>query len=371
MEICRAIVPSEHSFTTDLTPHALRRLCEEGPVVCIIEARNGESGGLWADLATLFAHEIARDLPLLLVLGLDGPAQLGPHADEEPDALNVARQLTADHVDLATWHWLQPLSEEDVRAWLGPATSELVQSLLEMSDGHAGATAALWDDWRLRGVVDAQADLQWRFSLDREYRVNPDAFAGRLQHLVGNDVNALSARPRHVGLRGAPRPPFRRLGCGGRARARSGQHDRLPDDVLTVGDENPHGFLIEDGFDTIEDENGTRHLAMYRFARELDWLLLRRRGTSDAERYHLSQRLAIAIEASYGGQAHRVAFELSRLFDAAGNRERYSTIGGSLILVLGATSSFGVRAGSHLRATCVIRLSGGGRHSCSSRRPTC
>jgi hypothetical protein len=73
------------------------------------------------------------------------------------------------------------------------------------------------------------------------------------------------------------------------------------DDVLSVGVDRPDGLVIDDGFETVTDEGGARHLAVYCFARELDWDIQRHHGLSDAEQRHLAPRLATAIEALYPG----------------------------------------------------------------------
>lgn len=58
-----------------LLPKALRRLCADGPVVCAIETADLHAGGLWADRVERSARRVATD------------------------------------VDVATWHWLAPLTE--------------------------------------------------------------------------------------------------------------------------------------------------------------------------------------------------------------------------------------------------------------------
>jgi hypothetical protein len=63
---------------------ALRELCSHGPAVCIVEGGENGLDGLWAYLVTLLARRVARDLPLLLVIALDGPEDLGVHQDGEP-----------------------------------------------------------------------------------------------------------------------------------------------------------------------------------------------------------------------------------------------------------------------------------------------
>jgi hypothetical protein len=92
----------------ELGPRVLTRLCRRGPVVWVVDdADLADGAGLWADLILGLADRIARDLPLALVLGVEGPRQLGSHEDDEPDSLYVARQLTAD--GRASWHPLIPI----------------------------------------------------------------------------------------------------------------------------------------------------------------------------------------------------------------------------------------------------------------------
>jgi len=68
------IAEAEDPATVSLLPQALRRLCDDGPAVCVIEARDGDAGGLWADLVSLFARRVARDIPLMLILHWTDPS---------------------------------------------------------------------------------------------------------------------------------------------------------------------------------------------------------------------------------------------------------------------------------------------------------
>lgn len=324
LELSRgALTARAGADTALLVPRALRRLCDDGPVVCVVEADGGNAGGLWADLASLLARRVARDLPLLLVLAIDGPELLGPHDDDEPDALNVARQLTADDVDAATWQWLAPLSPRQVERWTGTAAPDVLTWLIEATDGDAGATAELWREWRARGVVDDVGDGVWRFATGRERRfdASEDAFDARLRDLTGGDLNAIGRATKALGCAALE---GRRFTAPAIATALGRDIDETIDyldDTLALGGTRPDGFVVDDGFETIEDERGTRHLAMYRFARELDWRIARRHGLSEAEERYLGPRLARAMASLYGGGASRVAHQLARLHVAAGDAE--------------------------------------------------
>jgi hypothetical protein len=89
----RALAAPSETSGAMLVPRALRRLCEDGPVVCVIETADLHAGGLWADLVERFARRVATNVALLLVLSLDGPAELGAHTD---DARRPERRTTAD-----------------------------------------------------------------------------------------------------------------------------------------------------------------------------------------------------------------------------------------------------------------------------------
>ena len=300
---------------------ALRRLCRDGPVVCIID---GDADGLLADLAGLFARRIARGLPLLLVVAVDGPEHLGAHEEGEPETLTVARQLAAHDVDVATWHWLAPLAASDVECWIGPTESGVSEMLLQITGGNAGYTAALWRDWVRSGVVEDVTLGRWRLADGREPIIDDvsDLLDDRLRRVTRGDLNA-TARAENVlavaALEG------RRFTAPAIADALGRDRDDtidFLDEHLSLDDEHPDGFVVEDGFLHVRDERGQRSLAMYRFARGLDWLTLRHHGLSEAEQQHRGRRLADALHTLYGGEAHRVAPTLVRLYASAGNHDR-------------------------------------------------
>jgi hypothetical protein len=162
LELLERVTRRERPDLSEFAPRLLRELCEAGPVVCIAdEADQAATGGLWADLILGFARRVARNQQLLLILGVDGPEQLGVHQDDEPDSLFCARELVAD--ELACWHPLAAVTPEDVERWIGPTSLEVLRALVEVTGGRAGMTGRLWDDWRRRGVVEDETDGRRRF----------------------------------------------------------------------------------------------------------------------------------------------------------------------------------------------------------------
>jgi tetratricopeptide (TPR) repeat protein len=310
----------ERPRLSNLAPPLLRELCEAGPVVCIAdEADQAAGGGLWADLILGFARRVARNQQLLLILGLDGPEQLGVHEDDEPDSLFCARELVAD--ELAYWHPLAAVTPEDVGRWIGPTSSEVLRTLVEVTGGSAGLTARLWDDWRRHGLVEDESDGRWRFSANGRTRaLDPvgELLDERLKQLIGSDRDEL-VRTRRLLCCGALEG--RRFTADAVAfalgRDRDDTIDTL-DDTLALSAERSDGLVLEDGSVTVIDETGERHLWLYRFNAELDWLALRD-GLTDAEARDLPLKLAQGIDAVYGRQSHRVAHTLARLYEMGGD----------------------------------------------------
>jgi tetratricopeptide (TPR) repeat protein len=304
-----------------LMPRVLRGLCEEGPVVCVVDDAGQAPGGWWADLVLLFARRIARDLPLLLILAVDGPPQLGVHEDDEPGVLFVARALTRD--GLACWHPLAAVTAEDLRRWTGPAMPDVLRELLEVTGGRADWTARLWRDWQRRRVVDqTPSDRRWRFVEAHERAADEveDLLGERLKRLVGaSDLNALAGASRLLccaALEG------RRFTAEAVALALHRDRDEVIDrfdETLARDKEHPYGLIVEDGSVLVNDETGKRTLWLYRFSAELDWLTLRHHGLRENEQRDLSLRLARAIQALYGGEARRVSATLARLYETAGH----------------------------------------------------
>ena len=319
----------------------------EGPVVLLVDDADHAPGGLWGDVVLELAEQVAGDRPLLFVLAIERPAQLDRHEDDEPESLYVARTLRGRvH---ARWVTLDLVTIEDIEAWSGPAAPDVLERLLDVTGGRAAWAARLWQHWRASGVIvagageadagaddadgaDASADAdpdaaageapaQWRFAAGgRERTLEPfeDVLGARLAQLVGGDETIDGARAllAHGALEG---PVFT-----AEAIARVLRRDRdevidLLDDMLVHDDEHPTGVVHETGSIVVDDQHGAkRHLWLYRFTHELDWLTLAHRGLGESQRRAAARDLARALVDVYGGP-HYVAGTLARLYELAGD----------------------------------------------------
>ncbi len=318
----RMLAGADRPVLVELAPRALRLLCEEGPVVCIVDrADQADAAGLWADLVLGLASRVATNLPLLLVLGMDGPKRLGAHRENESDALNVARHLT--EAEQATWMALAPATREDLRNLIGPADPKVPDALLEITDGRPLWIRELWDDWRRRGVVDDDGPFGWRFVAGPSSGLNEvdDLLARRFKRRVGTHDLGLLAHAREILLCAAMEG--RRFTPAAVADALDIDRNELIDlldDTLVQDAEHPEGLVTFDGWHSVSDEHGDRDVSVYSFARELDWLaLLHHHARGELQQRALAHRLADALAALYGGAAHRVAGVLCRLYGIAGD----------------------------------------------------
>jgi len=308
-----------------LVPRLLRRAAEERPVVCLVDDSDRAEGGWWSDLVTAFAQEIASDLPLLLFLAVEGPEDLGPHEEDEPDSLYVARRLTSR--GLGQWWPVRSLEADELARWIGPAAPEVAESLRQVTGGLGGWAHQLWDDWQQRGVVEqGGADGRWHFAPGaREKALAPinDVLGERLERLLGgSDPKTLDLTRQLLSCAALEGQDFTAEAV---TRVLGGDRNELVDfldDVLAVSEERPYGVVGEAGGVSISDRSGHRHLWRYRFSAMLDWLTLRHHGLTDGEKRSYGLALAEALEELYGLERQRVARKLARLFETGGERDR-------------------------------------------------
>ncbi len=309
----------EASDLSVLMPRALRRLCEEeGPVVCVVEDAH-LAPSIWSDDVLRFGPSIGRDIPVLLIMGVDGPAELGPHKDDEPDVLLAARELTGR--GLASWYPIRRVTVEDLGRWTGPATPDVLRRVLDVTGGRADWTAQLWRDWQQSEAIEqTPTDVRWRFTPERQrgFDAVEDLLGERVRKLVGtSDLKALQ-RARWLVCCAALEG--RRFTAEAVAAALGRDRDDVNDelDALEYDQDRPDGLVIEEGPISVSDESGERTLWLYRFRAQLDWLTLRHRCLTDNEKRDLSLRLAQAIRMLYGGEARMAAGTLARLYETAG-----------------------------------------------------
>jgi tetratricopeptide (TPR) repeat protein len=292
--------------------HILRRLCECGPVVCIIDHADTAATGWWDDLVWLAGRYTARELPLLMVLGVDGPDELGPDDGSSSNMLYAARSLSND--DLAQWHALGPISADDLRSWVGSVAPNVIGAVLTISKRRAGYAAALWHKMVVEEAIEQRADGRWEFTATRQRGV--DAIAGQLgknlRAAFGND-NREADRARvllHCGaLEG------RRFTLEAVATATG----RQPVDVLsTLG--RLEGMLTTSGSLSVTVNARSSKPVSCRFASELDWLTFRYHGFSQRDERRYAGNLVDGLLKAYGNdQAFKIAPKLARLSRLAGD----------------------------------------------------
>jgi len=312
--------PSERLDPAKLLVRLLRAMCEQAPVVCLVDDADDAPGGLWGDVLLELAESVGRDLPLLLVLAIDRPAQLDEHEDDEPDSLYVARRLC--EVGLAGWQPLGAVSITDLERWTGPAAPEVLHQLLALVVGRAAWAAQLWRHWQPQGVVVWQegADAGWRFGLNGRVRaMNPidDVLGDRLRQRFGSDKATLGRERTLLAFAALEGHVFTADAVALALDRSEEEIGDLFDDALAVDDEQPDGFVCPDELVVLDDPSGWRHLLRYRFASELDWLTLYDHGLKDSRRRAAAQTLAQALVATYDGHTQRVAHVLTRLFETA------------------------------------------------------
>lgn len=306
----------------------MRRATEAQPVICLIDDFD-EAEAQWNRFLQEMATEIAAEIPLLFFLTVDGPTQLGPHQTGESNLLYTARNLAAR--GLAEWWPVQPLSRDEIAAWIGRTAAGMVDHLRGATGGNPRWIIELWKEWQYQDVVRyAEPEDEWRWVANHAPSVNPvkDILGDRLKILLESDEQTESDTRRTfdetmfllslAALEGA------RFTADALARALDGDKDELIDfldDTLAQNDDCPDGILQEDESVTINDPNtGPRTLWCYRFASDLHWQALLRYGLTKAEQSQASLALAHALIEAYSPEEKQIAQTLARLFKTGGDQ---------------------------------------------------
>ncbi len=301
------------------------------PVVCVLDDldRAPAAQEWWQGLVVRLASEL-RDLPLLLVVTLDGPPVLGGHELGEPAGLWAARRLV--EAGVGAWLPVGRLDVAAVAAWLGPCESGLAERLWEVTGGEPSWVGELWEHWRATRVVRRDLPGQWVLGvpdhtalgkvhdllwerLDRCYQARlDDDQAERVVHALA--VAALEGRE---------------FTAQAVALVVGRDADELIDEFderLLASPERPDGLLEEAGFMELADpraatdgEGEGRWVARYRFASELHWRTLRRYGLPGRERQDGCRGLAAALQQVLQPEPERAAAQIASLLRETGDHQ--------------------------------------------------
>lgn len=309
---------SEVEHILGLAPAVLRRAALEGPVVCVIHDADGADGGWWDELIMSLGVEVCDDLPLLLVLSVQGPAEVGVPSEGEPPSQSVARILGSR--ELATWRSLGPVRRADLSRWVGPSDHAVIHHLDEVGGGVAELAAQTWRRWVAEGVVARRDnDDRWAFTehgRDRALGPMQWVVAGRIRRLVGDTgVESLECARDVLSCAALEGATF----TANAVVAALDRPDAFP--LIEIAAQGDIPILTELPTVTVTDEAGTRELRRYRFTARLDYLVLRRYGLRSERRRALSSRLAAAVSEAWGSDQARVAGALARLCREAGELE--------------------------------------------------
>jgi tetratricopeptide (TPR) repeat protein len=300
-----------------LLPQLLRLSAQDGPVACIVDVAPDAQTGWWEDLLTLFAREVAADLPVLLVIGLEGDSQLDEDLVAVPTGHAAARALTRRAI--AQWWPLERVSAEELATWIGPADRTVVDALASAAHGRSVIAAQLWDTWQAaRFVEQRHGDAHWSFTTGG--RVN--VVTHRLSRLVeGCEGVVAFERARELlavaaleGDQFTAEAVMEALGL-----EREATLDYL-DETLAIDEDNPDGIVEELGHVTILDNGSERTVWLYGFASALARMTMRESLTADEESRYAA-RLAHALVDCYGTGSPVVVATAARLFRASGHRD--------------------------------------------------
>ena len=294
-----------------LVPGLLRIAAEEAPehpLVCLINDADQADGGWWTDLLLSFADEVERELPLVIVLGIDGPPALAATPGEgEPGARVVARSLLGRGIG-AWWSW-RPLAREEIARWIGPSAPELLSAVWQITEGDAGEIAGLWEGWERRGAILQDGSGRWQLagSAERTFAEAGDRLNAQLARLLGNDPTLVDRVREILAYASIEGSTFT-------AEAVAVAADWHPDELIDLLDDHLTGengpFHKTTSIEILKPDGVTHRLWRYRFRRDLDWRIAPnpvRRGVDRTPATGYSAGARAARELFAGGASRRAS----------------------------------------------------------------
>jgi tetratricopeptide (TPR) repeat protein len=302
--------PDRVRLVTDL----LRAAASERPCVCLIDDADKGAGSFWRDLEFSFAAEITRELPLLLVLAVQDSEGMAGGRDEA-DAQRMARELRER--GFARPLRLEPFSGDDVREWIGPADSEVVDELLNVTWGQASLMGSVWKEWtRTESVARPAGDARWEFTpAADEAGLGSVSTALRVQ--LERVVTELDRDTRILRC-GALEGRTFTAECVAQALGLATDEVNNALNAVVARQELEAGAIVEN-YESVDvlRVGGRDVLHLYRFVSPWHWLALRA-ALSEEEQTELAARLAVALSRQYEHDLWRVARSLAELSRKAG-----------------------------------------------------
>jgi tetratricopeptide (TPR) repeat protein len=302
--------------------HLLRLVARERPVVLVVEQLE-EQPDWWLLLLgeRQLPREIERDLPVLLLATLRLPRRLEElaSAEQEEQAVALIRELLAQ--GQADVFWLDVVTVDDVRAFIGEAERGLARRLHQIAGGIPAMVESLWWSWQESGVVAQDDDGVWRVADDTlgwvsgELRDAPQRLLeARLGASAPVDVDEAD---RILGMAALEGPSFTAQAVARTLELSDDTVLNLLDDWLLDADGEP-GLVREVGFVDVAGRLPSARPSVYRFAYPHLWHLWARYGLPAQRLATRRKALAEALELVYYPDVEKVADRLVALFEAAG-----------------------------------------------------
>ncbi|MBN2046614.1 MAG: tetratricopeptide repeat protein [Anaerolineaceae bacterium] len=189
---CFDLLPADESKTTYLPSsdwkleHSFRMMVDQGkPLVILLDDLENASV-MWLDLfQKQLLPELLNGLPILFVISLhtEKPlAELEPR--ELPAALRWAGEMAAQ--GNAFELFFSRVTLEDVRQFVQPAKTAVVQKLFDLTDGVPWLIEHLWQEWVHRGEVEQDETGRYAFRTGARW-----ASCGTARDYVGSMLDDL------------------------------------------------------------------------------------------------------------------------------------------------------------------------------------
>jgi tetratricopeptide (TPR) repeat protein len=316
-------VSNQRVELSDLLARMLRAVAAEDPrcpLVCLVDDADLLDGSWWVSLQFDFGQEIVRELPLVLVLAVDGPSQLGPEeAEDDSVAVGVARSLVKR--DLADWLSLDPLDEAELAAWLGPMPDRLVGQILANAGTSPAEIAPFWESLREQEIVERKDSGWWLAQPLQKLDYPADALAERILAALGSaDPTSVDAARRVFACAALEGNVFTAEAVAATCEL---DRDEVIDLLDSVGPGGAAGEGIVEELGAVEIENLTRddshHLWRYRFLRPLDRQVAMKLLDDEGDRGRTAAVLAEHLSLLYANEVSQVAPVIARLYAQAGD----------------------------------------------------